>query len=294
MGREPVHSPMRTTELFALAFILSVATAPTLAAPATKKLVSKPPSGESPAAGINHTVQKGETLSVIAEKYYGDGYQWIKLKEYNPWIDDEHRLPIDSVIFVPDPRYSGGGGDAGGSTLRNPGGAISLSGWAGSLSTTTVFGRSLQQVLAVCLTWFVLHFSIQGIFVWFAAHLAFVKDVSIKKALKVTLHSETLAFISMLFLGAGGLFLLYVTTTSPGNPMDGSLLTSAEEYVSTKGGLIAAGFLLVVVYAFLGIRFIPSAFGVEPVRGMAVVLLAILIPHIVGLYLVGHRMGLIE
>ncbi len=284
---------MRTTKLLALAFILTLATGPAAAAPATKKLVATPPAGEGSVAGINHTVQRGETLFSIAEKYYGDGYQSVRIKEYNPWIDHE-RLAIGEVIHIPDPKFSSGETDGGGSTLRNPAGAVSLTGWIGNLNTMTIFGRSLQQVLAVCLTWFVLHFSIQGIFVWFAAHLAFVKDVSMKKALKVALHSETLAFVSMLFLGAGGLFLLYVTTTSPGNPMDGTLLTSAEEYVSTNGGLIAAGFLLVIVYAFLGIRFIPQAFGVEPGKGMAVVVLAILVPHIVGLYFIGHRMGLIQ
>ena len=46
-------------------------------------------------------------------------------------------------------------------------------------------------------------------------------------------------------------------------------------------------------YGFLGLRFIPQAFGAQGARGVAVVLFAILIPHVLGVYLVGHRLGFI-
>jgi hypothetical protein len=88
--------------------------------------------------------------------------------------------------------------------------------------------------------------------------------------------------------------LIYVGTTSPGNPVTPELLTTAEGYLASPSGTILAGLLLVGLYGFLGLRFIPPAFGLPTGRGLAVVLIAILIPHLVGFYLVSHRMGLIN
>ena len=45
---------------------------------------------------------------------------------------------------------------------------------------------------------------------------------------------------------------------------------------------------------FLGIRFIPPAFGIQAGRGVMVVLLSILLPHLIGFYLLSHRIGLIN
>src|SRR5262245_10583509 len=67
--------------------------------------------------GVNHTVQRGETLFSLAEKYYGDGYAWVRIKEYNPWVDQDH-LNIGEIIHIPDPKYvpegAAASGDSGG------------------------------------------------------------------------------------------------------------------------------------------------------------------------------------
>lgn len=242
--------------------------------------------------GINHTVQRGETLFSIAEKYYGNGYEWVRLKEYNPWVDQE-RLNIGEIIHIPEPKHLPRGSTKKQSFLNLPSGGSLLS-WIPGLQGVSLFGKNLQQILMMVFTWFTLHFSIQGIFVWFAAHLAFVKDVSIRKAMKATFQSESLALICILVVGFVGLMLLYVGTTSPGKPVSAELVSTAEDYLQSPTGMAIAGILLVALYGFLGIRFIPPAFGIQAGRGMAVVLISILLPHLIGLYLVSHRMGLIN
>ena len=57
-------------------------------------------------------VQPGETLFGIAEKYYGDGYKWMQLKEHNPWINPD-RLIVGRKIYVPNPTSQSGGGSGG-------------------------------------------------------------------------------------------------------------------------------------------------------------------------------------
>jgi hypothetical protein len=239
---------------------------------------------------VNHTVQRGETLSSIAEKYYGNRYDWVRLKEYNPQIENPDKIPIGEIVFVPDPKNRVAASSPGQISL-NP---ANLLGFMPNLSGVTFFGRTLYQIALILMIWFLFHFTSQGLFVWFAAHLAFVKDVTIKKALRATLQSESLAFLSLLMVGVIGLMLLYVGTTSPGKPVSPELFGTAEQYLGSPTGIMVFGLLIVGLYGFLGLRFIPPAFGVQPARGVAIVLIAILLPHLIGFYLVGHRMGLIS
>jgi hypothetical protein len=281
---------MKTKALITFVLALAVAGSPASAKPrGTKADRNKtPPAAE---AGINHTVKPGETLFSIAEKYYGNGYEWVRLKEYQPWVDPDHLVPGE-VIHVPDAPYGFRGG-SGMTSLDLPSGR-SLFAWMPTLGNVSLFGRSLNQVILILLVWFVLHFSIQGLFVWFAAHLAFVKDVSMKKAMRATLQSESLALICVVMAAVVGLMLLYVGTTSPGKPVTADLLSTAEEYLGSPSGIAIGGMLLVSLYGFLGIRFIPPAFGIQPGRGVAIVMVAILVPHLIGFYLLGHRMGLLN
>lgn len=252
-------------------------------------------------SGVNHTVQRGETLFSIAEKYYGDGYSWVRIKEYNPWVDQDH-LNIGEIIHIPDPRYipagavasSDSGGGGGSKTSFNLPSARSLFAWVPNLSAVSIFGRNLNQIILILLVWFFIHFAVQGVFVWFAAHLAFVKDVSIKKAMRATLQSESLALFCIIVASLVGLMLLYIGTTSPGKPVSAEILSTAEDYLGSPMGMALSGMLIVGLYAFLGIRFIPPAFGIQAGRGIAVVMISILIPHLIGMYLLGHRMGIIN
>ena len=268
------------------------------AAPGEPRPEGLPPqAAEETDGGVNHVVQRGETLFSIAEKYYGNGYEWVRLREYNTWVDHEH-LNIGEIIYIPEPRRipaeaRAAAAAAGRTNSLNVPSLGGLS-WLPGLNEVSLFGRNLSQLLGLLAAWFVTHFSLQGLFVWFAAHLAFVKDVSMKKALRATLQSETLAVVCVAMMAGVAMMLVYVGTTSPGNPVSAELLATAEDYLRTPMGMVLSGILLVGLYVFLGIRFIPQAFGIQAGRGMAVVVIAILIPHLVAMYLVGHRLGVIR
>jgi LysM repeat protein len=47
-----------------------------------------------------HTVQKGDTLWSICEKYYGDAFLWPKLWEMNPFVTNPHLLKPGDVITL--------------------------------------------------------------------------------------------------------------------------------------------------------------------------------------------------
>ncbi|MBW1766320.1 MAG: LysM peptidoglycan-binding domain-containing protein [Deltaproteobacteria bacterium] len=49
---------------------------------------------------LRHTVEKGETLWTICEKYYGDAYLWPKLWQMNPFITNPHFLNPGDVITL--------------------------------------------------------------------------------------------------------------------------------------------------------------------------------------------------
>ncbi len=285
---------MKTTTSLLSVLLLAFLASPVMARPGDWRKNGKEASARvsiSKSKEIKHKVKRGETLFSIAEKYYGTGYEWVKLKEYNPWVDQDH-LPIGEIIVIPDPRRIPL--SESGNTSLNPGNPQSLLGWIPDLGNMSLFGKSMVQILLILMTWFFFHFILQGIFVWFAAHLAFVKDVSMKKAMKATFQSESLAFACLFMACIVGLMLLYVGTTSPGNPVTAELLATAETYLGSPSGILVAGLVIVAVYGFLGIRFIPPAFGMEPGRGIAVVFISILLPHLIGFYLLGHRIGIIN
>ncbi len=52
--------------------------------------------------------------------------------------------------------------------------------------------------------------------------------------------------------------------------------------------------MLLGLYVILSLRFLPQAFGVNFSHAVALMALAILIPHLLGFYLVGQRAGIIN
>lgn len=54
-------------------------------------------------AGVNHTVQEGETLFGLAQHYYGDGNQYVEIYRVNRGVllSPEH-LDAGTVLFIPE------------------------------------------------------------------------------------------------------------------------------------------------------------------------------------------------
>lgn len=58
------------------------------------------PAPVSEERGISHTVAKGESLWIIAEKYYQKGSDWTRIAEANG-IDDASKIEIGQTITIP-------------------------------------------------------------------------------------------------------------------------------------------------------------------------------------------------
>lgn len=243
---------------------------------------------------VNHVVQPNETLFGIAEKYYGNGYEWVHLQEYNRVEDPDH-LAAGSTIFVPNPKL-----DPSEHSHQNPGSVVTnnpskladLPAFFIALTQLNVFGMSFYKILICVAIWFMLHSMIQGAFVWFAAHMAFIKDVSLRKAMRATFQSESLATVLLFILAVMGLLVVFFDNGPPAESL-ASVVATVESHLTTEGGMLAAGAFLVLLYVFLGIRFIPQAFQTSSGQGFAVVIVSILLPHSIFLYLLGSRFGFI-
>jgi len=55
-----------------------------------------------PDAGLVHTVEPGESLYGLAERFYGDGDQFRRIAEANG-LDPAEPLPVGSDLVIPDP-----------------------------------------------------------------------------------------------------------------------------------------------------------------------------------------------
>ncbi len=301
---------------FALA-ILTICLIPALSSAQGRQnpSVGSPGWKPQPSVYVNHIVQPGESLSSIAERYYGNKYRWEDLHQYNT-VHNPDQLRVGQVIYVPDPiqnipvapqRPPPGGRAVNPpvppvapppqNILDNPNPRLAPGNWSFSdflsqFRSAKIFGTSLVKVFLFLCIFFIVHAAVQGAFVWFAAHLSFVKDVSFGKAMRATVQSEGLASVLLFGFVIMGLALVYVGTSPPGKPALDQLLTTVEGFLNSTTGLTAVGGGLVILYCFLGIRFIPGAFEIPSAQGVAVVFLAILIPHAVMCYLLGARLGL--
>lgn len=266
--------------------------------------------------GRNHRVQPGETLFSIAEKYYGNGLEWQRIWEANPHLDYE-RLPPGVIVYVPpreetfadpaptldDYAASARRGPAAAASReldpsprtrgRSPGGIFVFRNLQQNVKDRTLFGFPLEKALLVVLLCFAIHGLIETMLVWIAAHLTFVKDVSFKKSAKAVIMTEALTFTTLLVTLAVAVLLAYLGT-EPTGAAGGALFPSFEEYLSTPTGAAIAWFVLLALYVILSLRFLPQAFGVNFSHAVALMALAILIPHLLGFYLVGQRTGIIN
>jgi nucleoid-associated protein YgaU len=71
---------------------------PTAASPGPGRFESVPP--VAPAAANTYTVQKGDTLWSIAQRFLGDGQRWREIVDVNPGLEPA-KLKIGQVILLP-------------------------------------------------------------------------------------------------------------------------------------------------------------------------------------------------
>ena len=270
--------------------------------------------------GKNHRVQAGESLFAIAERAYGNGLEWHRIWEANPWVDPDN-LRAGEIIYVPE--YDNSWADppnnprearrsekrvltdppnAAPATRisRNPGrgapGIRVFRDLANTVSSRTVFGLTLEKALLVIFLAFVLHAAVQSVLVWIAANITFVKDVSFKKSLKAVFMAEMLTFATVITVAGVAILMTYLGTTEPsgGSAATAQLFPTLESYLRSPVGLAIASFSLLGLYVILSLRFLPQVLGVQTSHAITLMALAILIPHLVGMYLVGQRTGIIQ
>jgi len=298
---------MRIQLIFPLIFVLSACDAPAAA----------------DQSGANHRVRPGESLFAIAERAYGNGLEWPRIWEANPWLDPDH-LRAGEILYVPakdsswgDPpskqRYSldpgtgsfeessepppEGGGERTASDPGNNGtrGIQVFRNLANNVASKTVFGVRIEKRALVLFLCFFLHAAIQGVLVWLAANITFVKEATLKKSIKAVLLTETLTFSTVAVLGFVAILLLYLGKEPPGAQAGSTeLFPTLESYLHSPTGLGVAGGIIFLLYVVLSLRFLPQVFQVPVGRAIPLMALAILIPHLVGVYFVGQRMGIIH
>jgi len=98
---------------------LSPAVTTTAPAATPTPLVALPPRRETPAPSLalpaavpavavpqKHTIAEGDSMWGIAEKYYGDGHLWPRIKAANPGVD-ENRLLVGTTLVIPPKEQTG-------------------------------------------------------------------------------------------------------------------------------------------------------------------------------------------
>jgi hypothetical protein len=99
-----------------------------------------------------------------------------------------------------------------------------------------------------------------------------------------------LTFCTLLILTGLGVLFVHV----PGESSTSSvLLPDLESFLRTDSGMAAGAIGILILYVILSMRFLPAAFGIARGRGASLMCLAVLIPHLAAMYLVGQRMGFI-
>lgn len=265
-------------------------------------------------AGTNSRVQSGESLFSIADRAYGNGLEWPRIWEANPWIDPDNLRPGE-ILYIPPWDASWGDPPADGAyalrhkgkppvarrrtttTSANPGGAgfgMVVQNLATEVSRKTLFGLPVQKVLLVLFACFLIHAIFQGVLMWLAANLTFVKDASLGKSMKVIFMTESLTFSTIVVLGGVAVVMMHAGAEPTGGASGASLFPELERLLRNPTGTGVACAVVMTIYVILSLRFIPQVFGVPMSRAVTLMALAILIPHLAGLYLVGQRTGLIH
>ena len=266
-------------------------------------------------AGANYRIKPGESLFSITDRAYGNGLEWPRIWQANPWIDPDH-VRAGEMVYIPrkdaawgDPpsqqayalepkgRPAGPAGGKPTTKSSNPGGSglkLVVQNLATEVSSKTLFGLPVQKVLFILFACFLVHAIFQGVLMWLAANLTFVKDASLKKSMKVVFMTEFLTFSTLVVLAGVAIVMMHAGTEPAGGAGGAPLFPEFERLLRSPTGIGVACAIVMTLYVILSLRFIPQVFGVPMGRAMTLMALAILIPHLAGLYLVGQRTGLIH
>jgi hypothetical protein len=271
--------------------------------------------------GKNHRVKPGETLFLLAEQAYGNGLEWPRIWEANQWIEPD-RLRANEIIYIPERDASWGDppsrtnfaldpgtgsferedGDveagAGDSVLstdpgNGPPGLDVFRDLASTVSQKTFFGRPLHMVFFTLVVAFLAHAILQAILVWLAANITFVKEASFKKSMRAVFLTESLTLATLLVV-AGVAIVMACVGPGAASPGSTQLFPALEGQLRSPAGIAVAAALLMGLYSTLSLRFLPQVFGMPVGRAMTVMAIAVLIPHLAGMYLIGQRTGLIR
>lgn len=63
--------------------------------------VPEAPSAASPAPSRTHIVQAGDSLSKLAQSYYGTGSRWLEILQANPFLTNPNRLLVGTELTIP-------------------------------------------------------------------------------------------------------------------------------------------------------------------------------------------------
>ena len=258
-------------------------------------------------ASRHHRIEDGETLSSIATREYGDPLQWPILKENNPWADPENLRPGD-ILYVPplghsanpyniDPNAAADeaeplGGPLVGSKKPQDGGFFQNI--VPTMDGRTLFGEPVDKVGFIALGGFLIHALIQGFLLWIVGTITFVKDISLKKSLRASFQTELITLFTVVVLGGVAILMLHIGTTAPDAGNNADLLETVETYLQNPVAPVVAGFSIFGLYLLFCMRFIPQAFGLRRAQSLLLLFLAILLPHLLGLYTVSQRLGIIR
>jgi len=268
--------------------------------------------------GTNHLVKPGESLFSIAEHAYGNGLEWPRIWEANPWLDPDS-LRTGEIVRIPAREAAWGdpppredylseappARDAEPAEARpsrrtaNPGtgtpGLGVFKNLANHVSERTLFGLRPEKVLVFVFLACLLHAVCQGVIVWLTANITFVKEASFKKSMKATFLTEMLTFATLVSLAGVAIIMLYLGS-EPESARAGAvpLFPALEEHLHRPTGMAIAGLSVLALYVILSLRFIPQVFGLAMGRAMTLMAFSILIPHLIGFYLVGQRTGIIR
>jgi hypothetical protein len=111
-----------------------------------------------------------------------------------------------------------------------------------------------------------------------------------KKAIKAVFQTDMLTFCTLMVLAALGTVLIYAGS-SGGEGGTSQLFPFLEDQLRSPVGMAVGAFALLIIYIVLSLRFLPQAFGLKSGRAIPLMFVAVLIPHLGALYLVGQRMG---
>lgn len=270
------------------------------------------PAGGRRRTGYWHTVEQGETLSQIARQAYGDPFLWTYIQDANPWIVPEE-LETGRRVYVPaidlpptagdenlfnadpPPAPPGSAGPAASGGDRGVGlTSVFANLVPRNIQDKTMFGRPVHTLSFIALVAVFSHAILQGFLLWVVATLAFVKDVTLKKALRATFHTEFITVFSALVLGSVILLMIHLGTTAPGAAPTTDVFQTMETYLRHPIGTVVAGLVILTLYVLLSLRFVPQIFELQRAQSMTLVFFGILLPHIMGLYAIGQRAGLIQ